>query len=328
MKSIALVIILFIVNTANASIESCLKKLPSELPDKLSSLCLFKDINHKLVYPEYLSFTPRFPLYTDGMDKKRWIYIPKGKLVDTTDVDNWNFPKGTILFKEFSTKGLILETRVMYKIASGMSIKNWKWATYQWNKKQNEAQRVDRGVRQVLGTIHNIPANRQCFACHRGSKDMVLGFAAIQLSNTDPNSPTKQSYLKTLIDKQLITSNIKPFYKVPARNEQERKALGYLHGNCSHCHSKDHPMGGLGMHLKLKANTKTSNEHEAIKTTINVPTRGFYLTDFRVNPNNIQDSALYIRLNSIQSGIQMAPIGKSTIDHQGVKVLKDWIESL
>jgi hypothetical protein len=328
MKIFFILFILSFLDLASASLQNCLDKLPEELPQKLSQACLFEDMNHKQIFGEYMKFTPKYPLYTDGMDKRRWIFIPGNKKIDATDVDNWNFPVGTILFKEFSTAGLILETRVLFKFKSGLSIRNWKWATYMWNKKQTEALLVTKGSRNVLGTIHTIPSRGQCFSCHRGSKDQVLGFGAIQLSYADANAKPKEVYLNSLIKSGRFSQNIKPFYKIPANNETERKALGYMHGNCSHCHNQNHPMAGLGLHLKTRTTIKDRSEHDAIKTTVGIPTRGFYQADYRVLSGNAEDSALYMRLNSIQRGIQMAPIGKSTIDHSGVKIFKDWIESL
>jgi hypothetical protein len=328
MKSVLTLLLFLFSNLTTASLEKCLKQIPENLPHKLSQTCLYKDINHNIVYSQYMKFTPKYPLYTDGMDKNRWIYIPGNSKIDVADVENWNFPKGTILFKEFSTNGLKLETRVLYKFNSGLSIKNWKWATYIWSKDQDEAHLVTKGARNVLGTIHTIPTSGQCFACHRGSKDIVLGFGAIQLSYADSNAKPKEVYLNSLIKKEVFKQKLKAFYKIPAKNDIERKALGYMHGNCSHCHNQDHPMGGLGMHLKSKTAFLKRSDHDAIKTTIGVPTRGFYQADFRVEAGIAEDSALYIRLNSNQRGIQMAPIGKSTIDHKGVKIFKEWIENL
>lgn len=316
-------------HSANANIDHCLKKWDQEkVPQTLSETCLYKDINHKLVYSDYMTFIPKYPLFTDGMEKQRWIYIPKNKKIDVDDVDNWNFPQGTILFKEFSKNGIILETRVLYKAKVSMSTSSWKWATYMWNINQTNAKLVTRTVRNVLGTIHTIPSRGHCFSCHRGAKDMVLGFGAIQLSYLDSNSRPKGQYLKGLIDSNRTLGEIKSYYKIPAKNENERKALGYMHANCSHCHNQNHPMGGLGMHLKSKTSFKSRSEHEAIKTTIGVYTRGFYQADFRVEASNSEDSAIYMRLNSTQRGVQMAPIGKSTIDHDGVKIIKDWIDGL
>jgi len=311
-----------------ASLQKCLNKLPEELPQKLSKTCLFEDMNHQKIYSEYMKFTPKYPLFTDGMEKRRWIFIPGNKKIGVSDVDNWNFPAGTILFKEFSTGGLILETRALYKFKTGPSIRNWKYATYMWNKEQTEATLVTKGARNVLGTIHNIPSQGQCFACHRGSKDLVLGFSAIQLSYSDANAKPKEVYLSSLVKTGTFSQQIKSFYKIPANSEVERKALGYMHGNCSHCHNQDHPMGGLGMHLKSKTTFLNRSEHDAIKSTVGVPTRGFFQADYRVEAGNSVESALYMRLNSNQRGIQMAPIGKSKIDHKGLKIFKEWIESL
>ena len=68
--------------------------------------------------------------------------------------------------------------------------------------------------------------------------------------------------------------------------------------------------------------------NNAIKSTINIPTRTFNQVDYRIKPNDKLNSALYLRINSSQRGIMMAPLGRSIIDEKGVKVFKSWIESL
>ena len=48
------------------------------------------------------AYTPRFALWADGATKRRWIYLPPGTQIDTTDMDHWEFPVGTKLWKEFT----------------------------------------------------------------------------------------------------------------------------------------------------------------------------------------------------------------------------------
>src|ERR1043165_6412078 len=57
-----------------------------------------------------LSFSPQYPLWSDGAHKRRWIYLPPGTAIDASRLDAWEFPIGTRLWKEFSLGGPI-ETR-------------------------------------------------------------------------------------------------------------------------------------------------------------------------------------------------------------------------
>src|ERR1019366_5145150 len=69
-----------------------------------------------------------------GGDKTRWIYLPPGQKIDTTDMDEWTFPVGTKIFKEFSlpqgdaSPGTRIETRLLWKHAP----KTWYRTTYAW----------------------------------------------------------------------------------------------------------------------------------------------------------------------------------------------------
>ena len=46
------------------------------------------------------AYTPQFPLWADTASKRRWIYLPPGKTIDTSDMDYWVFPQGTKIWKE------------------------------------------------------------------------------------------------------------------------------------------------------------------------------------------------------------------------------------
>ena len=58
-----------------------------------------------------VEFTPRYPLWTDGMSKRRWLHVPTGASIDKSDPDAWEFPRGTRAWKEFSRDGVPVETR-------------------------------------------------------------------------------------------------------------------------------------------------------------------------------------------------------------------------
>ena len=64
-------------------------------------------------------YTPVYPLWADGLVKRRWLDLPAGKKIDTSDMDHWSFPVGTRFWKEFATpSGTVLETRLIEKIGA------------------------------------------------------------------------------------------------------------------------------------------------------------------------------------------------------------------
>ena len=90
-----------------------------------------------------MAFSPQYPLWSDGLLKKRWILIPAGQKIDTGiegSMDQWEFPVGTKVWKEFSATergggSTKVETRYMEKLADG----RWAYATFLWNRAQTEA---------------------------------------------------------------------------------------------------------------------------------------------------------------------------------------------
>src|SRR5437763_6919526 len=57
------------------------------------------------------AYTPRYALWADAASKRRWIYLPPGTQIDTTDPDHWLFPTGTKIWKEFTSGSTRVETR-------------------------------------------------------------------------------------------------------------------------------------------------------------------------------------------------------------------------
>src|SRR5262249_14984415 len=105
---------------------------PAEPPNLLlTGLCL--DPRCTQISPEVTEYVPRFPLWADTATKRRWIYIPPGSQIDTTDMNHWRFPIGTKLWKEFTRDGVRVETRYIVKIGPGDLLADWFYIAYQWN---------------------------------------------------------------------------------------------------------------------------------------------------------------------------------------------------
>src|SRR3954468_10090688 len=59
------------------------------LPERLSETGLYTDIATGELAPGVLLFTPRFPLWSDGSEKQRWLLLPNGTQIDTSNMDDW-----------------------------------------------------------------------------------------------------------------------------------------------------------------------------------------------------------------------------------------------
>jgi Fe-S cluster biogenesis protein NfuA len=190
--------------------------------------------------PDVKEYEPKFPLYDDGADKRRWILLPPGTQIDTTNMDRWVFPVGTKLWKEFSKNGTRVETRFITKVLEDDdAINAWLFTTYVWNQTQDLSMQVNMGAADANGTTHDVPSRGQCKDCHDSLRpSRVLGFQAIQLDKAQPSNLLD---LEDLIDQDLLT--VEPTtgvagarFAIPGTATDEA-ALGYFHGNCGHCHN-------------------------------------------------------------------------------------------
>ena len=99
------------------------------IPDDLSCTGLYGDWATKTIAPEAVAYTPGLVFWSDGAVKSRWIYLPPGGVIDTTDMDNWVFPVGTKIWKQFALGGQIVETRLIWKTCViGLDVPRLPWS--------------------------------------------------------------------------------------------------------------------------------------------------------------------------------------------------------
>src|SRR5690242_19885860 len=66
-----------------------------ELPERLSLTGLYERGASGALSPGVRRYRPRFELWSDGASKQRWILLPPGAQIDTSDQDSWQLPVGT-----------------------------------------------------------------------------------------------------------------------------------------------------------------------------------------------------------------------------------------
>jgi hypothetical protein len=294
---------------------------PAALPARLSDTGLYADIASETLRPGVLAFTPRFPLWSDGAAKRRWIWLPPGTRIDTRDQDAWMFPPGTRLWKEFRRDGVRVETRLLVKLGAGPEA--WAAMAYLWDRQRPEAVAAPRGAEDVGGTEHDVPAARDCMGCHGGRASRVLGFSAVQLAF---DAPAGQVDLADLIAAGLLTDPPARPPRVPG-TAQQQAALGYLHGNCSHCHNQRRPQTGgprcfdpqLALDFTLPAAPLAAVEQTP--TYQSAPGLAF-------DPGNAPDSDLIERMRSRRNPFfaGMPPLATELPDHAAIALLSSWID--
>jgi hypothetical protein len=315
---------------------------PGGPPRALEETGLYSDFAAREIDPAHIFFAPQYPLWTDGATKRRWMALPEGGVIDASDPDAWVFPIGTRFWKEFSFGSRPVETRYMERQTDGA----WLYASYEWSADGDSATLAPvrgRGDAFPLegGRFHAIPSASDCGVCHRSRTTEVLGFSALQLSPArDPGAlhgdvgPPEGVDLDDLVDRQLIRGLSATFQddppRITARSATERAALGYLHGNCGHCHN---PTGKLSdLNLVLSQSVSASGM-SALATLVDrpfhevppgLPTAAL----LRVAPGLPDESGLLQRVASRDAALQMPPLGTQLVDERAVALLRQWISEL
>jgi hypothetical protein len=201
------------------------------MPTLLSETGLYSDIKTKTLATDVHPFIPAYKLWSDGADKNRFVYMPPGKKINTSDMEFWQYPGGFKLWKDFTRDGKLIETRLLQKLSDGLT--DWYMVAFKWNADGSDAVAVPMGEQNAMGTMHDIPSKEDCKGCHTSMKDHAIGFSAAMLSHSLPNSLN----LAQIDQMGWLSAPAKAGgYPLPG-DEPTKAALGYLHANCGMCHN-------------------------------------------------------------------------------------------
>lgn len=291
------------------------------LPERLSDTGLFADSSMTVPAVDVRAFAPRFPLWSDGATKRRWIRLPPGARIDTSNMDHWQFPEGTRLWKEFTRDGVRVETRLLEK--AGPHPEDWRAVAYVWLPDGSDAVATPAGQRDANGTPHDVPSASDCFGCHGGTPSRVLGFSAIQLSY---DAPADSLDLDDLVASGLLTHPPEARFTVPG-NDVERAALGYLHANCGHCHNQERPESDGPRCYEPRNSLDFRLRVGRLGSPADTPTyRSAKDKDFK--PGRPDDSKMIQRISKREAGWSMPLLGTEKADADGVALLRQWIAEM
>lgn len=119
-----------------------------QLPEKLLQTRLYSDTTMTVLAPDVHTYAPSYELWSDGASKRRYIRVPEGAQIDTSNMDDWVFPVGTKMWKEFTRGGTRVETRLIARVSDKPD--GWAAAAYVWDRDQRNAQLSVDEVRHVL----------------------------------------------------------------------------------------------------------------------------------------------------------------------------------
>jgi mono/diheme cytochrome c family protein len=308
-------------------------------PARLADTGFYAEGRPGEINPRNRPFGPQYPLWTDGLEKRRWVFLPEGATIDAADEHAWDFPVGTRFWKEFSRGGRPVETRFSWRTASG-----WVYASYQWNEDGTEAVlAAEAGVRAVVevapGRAHSIPSQADCAACHGTERPSPLGFTALQLSpDRDPNALHAEALehgmltLDHLIAEGRLTGARGDLLTVPPRirtsDPRTRTVLGYLASNCGACHNGRGEIAAFGPTIRV--DDLVMDGDAVARGLINQRTKWQIPgvpdgESVLVQPGVPERSAIAVRMRSRQPSSQMPPLGTVVRDEQALDLFVRWI---
>jgi hypothetical protein len=277
-------------------------------------------------------YVPKYPLWSDGADKDRYIYLPQCSTIDTSDMDHWKFPVGTRLWKTFAIGSKRIETRMLHHYGATQS--DWLFATYQWNEttpdEPTAALSVPDGVQNANGTDHDVPSETECQNCHGKLRERVLGFGAFQLSHSGTGDDLT---IETLSNMGWLSVAAPEGFAVPGTPVQQA-ALGYLHGNCGGCHNSGAQLPPSSpLLLRLLVEQTDYAQTDTVSSTIGVATFGEPAASgaFRIAPSAPANSSVLTRMQARGSELQMPPLETTSSelpDASGVAAVAAWVASL
>ncbi|WP_086608418.1 SO2930 family diheme c-type cytochrome [Erythrobacter donghaensis] len=297
------------------------------MPRQLSDYRFFADARAQQPIPYVFPYALNTPLWSDGAEKLRFIYLPRGTRLEAEGEGLLKFPVGAAIIKTFAfgegDARRLIETRVLLHRADG-----WVALPYRWNAEQTDASLALAGGRVDLVTpageaiSYAIPNKNQCKSCHGKDEQVIpIGPKARNLSA----EWFAQMVESRAIDRVPDSAGILPDWSTHASGPAAPLARAYLDVNCAHCHQP----GGGASNSGLDLRWEQSDAHAIgiFKRPV-AAGRGAGGHEFSIVPGQPDTSILLYRMDSAEPGVAMPELGKASVDKDGVAVVRRWIAEM
>jgi hypothetical protein len=360
-----------------AAMGDCTPELPKsifcdpmvKMPKSIKDLGLFPSAPDLSKHPaSMLEYVPDPPLWSDWMEKQRFMVLPAGKRIDNSNPKEWIFPVGTVFVKTFfddtgaGGAPRPIETRFVRQVGVKGDAVPYEFYLYKWNDTSTDATLV---VDDANGDInqdamvnitikhmeggkplmvaggapfpHTLPSRQACGDCHEQSGKMgqtIIGFDEVRLNSKFTAASTK-TQLQEFADKGIFMKAppATPTTIVDTSNDMGRllRIKRFVFGNCVHCHN-----GGEVVDFHPEVFVKNTINQMTDAQSV-VPPAGWR----RVVPGKPDMSVLYVQVrrtplppptgNGTMNRLRpMPPVGVTDVaaDQEAVNDIRDWILSL
>ena len=247
---------------------------------------------------------------------------------------------------DFAGQGLdlasvrLIETRLLVRRKDG-----WTPFTYLWNDAQTEATLARTGAVDALTLVdaqggredfnYVVPDEGQCVTCHVANmlsrKIQPIGPHARHLNRDYDYGNGRQNQLQHLAAIGYL-DDLPKLADVPhdanwrdPSASLDARARSWLDVNCAYCHNPNGEAAVTGMSLGY--DTPENHRLGLCKSPEAAgPATGGRLFD--IVPGKPDESILMYRLASTRPGVMMPEIGRSTVDREGMALIRAWILSL
>ncbi len=289
-------------------------------PATLAEYGFFADAPHQRPAAGVTPYRLQTPLWSDGAEKLRFVYVPAGLQAKARGDGLLDLPVGSALIKTFKLEGRLIETRVLLHRADG-----WVALPYQWNAEQTQARlalagaRLDLTTPQGVAISYAIPNKNQCKECHQ-QKDAVtpIGPKARNLSAAWLDSFHQAGKLDVV---PKVTTRV-PLWEDRSRLAAAPVARGWLDSNCAHCHNPVGSASNSGLDLRWEQADPV--KFGVMKRPV-AAGRGSGGLEFDVLPGHPGKSIMLYRMGSLEGGISMPEVGRSSLDQDGIAAVTRWI---
>ena len=297
------------------------------MPRLLSDYGFFRDPAGQIPAGSVTPYRLNTPLYSDGAEKLRFVYLPGGTRMTGQGEGLLDIPVGGALIKTFAFpvdgERRLIETRVLLHRADG-----WLALPYLWNDEQTDAQLAIAGARVPVVTprgeaiSYRVPNKNQCKECH-GLDGVVtpIGPKARNLSH----EWLDQMVAGGRLDAVPADADQLPLWEDRASANLTAAARGYLDVNCAHCHRPGATASNSGLDLRWE---QQSPDAVGIGKRPVAAGRGAGGHLFDIVPGAPDASILPYRMGSSEPGVAMPELGKGTVDEEGLSIVRRWIEEM